>query len=397
MAVYDYCVVGGGIVGCATAWQLKTKDPGAKLLILEKEEGPGKHQTGHNSGVIHTGIYYAPGSLKARLCREGLVATKAFCRAHGVPFEECGKLIVATNSLEMERVDALYERAVANGMTLERLGADALRKREPNITGVSALYSQETAIVDFGQVCRELTRVLVREGADVRYNARVSEIAEEGSKVDIVAGGERFSASQLVVCGGLQSDRLAKLAGLKVDFQIVPFRGEYFQLPENKRNIIRHLVYPAPDPSLPFLGIHLTRMIDGSVTVGPNAVIGFAREGYSKWSVSLRDAMELGGFSGFWKLMYHHRRHALHELAGSVNRRGYLRECQKYCPSLSLDDLKPYRGGIRAQAVTRDGEAVHDFLFMQTDRMLHVCNAPSPAATSALPIGRMVAEKCMRK
>jgi L-2-hydroxyglutarate oxidase len=392
---YDYCIIGGGIVGFATAINLLEREPGARLLLLEKEEAPGRHQTGHNSGVIHAGIYYAPGSLKAKLCREGLQATKGFCRTHDIPFEECGKLIVATDDVEIARIDALYERAVANGLTLERLDAAALARREPNISGRAALFSPETAVVDYGLVCRRMADDVVRRDADVRYGMRVERIEETDQHVEVSAGGERFRGKRLVVCGGLQADRLARMAGLDVDFHIVPFRGEYFQLPASKNAIVKHLIYPAPDPALPFLGIHLTRMIDGSVTVGPNAVIGFAREGYPRLSFSLRDTLDFTLFRGFWKLIYQYRSHALHELATSLSKPAYLKECQKYCASLRVEDLQPYRAGIRAQVVSAAGVAVHDFLFKETERMVHVCNAPSPAATSSLPIGAMIAEKCL--
>lgn len=397
MIMYDYCIVGGGIVGFATALKLQEIDAGARILLLEKETAPGLHQTSHNSGVIHAGIYYAPGSLKAQLCRAGLDATKAFCRDHSVPFDECGKLIVATNSIEEQRADVLYERAVTNDLHLERIGEAELTRREPNVTGISALFSPETAIVDYGLVCRRMAESVERQGGLVRYGFKVDRIEEAEEYVSIGGGAESHRAKQLIVCGGLQADRLARLAGLDVDFHIVPFRGEYFQLPPEKNAIVKHLIYPAPDPSLPFLGIHLTRMIDGSVTVGPNAVIGFSREGYPKLSISLRDTLDFSLFPGFWKLVYKYRHHAAHELAGSLSKRRYVNECRKYCPQLTTNDLLPYRAGIRAQVVTASGEAVHDFLFKQTDRMLHVCNAPSPAATSALPIGEMIAEKCLEK
>ncbi|MDT4288952.1 L-2-hydroxyglutarate oxidase [Methylomonas sp. MO1] len=390
----DFCIIGGGIVGFATALTLQERHPDARILLLEKEEMPGRHQTGHNSGVIHAGIYYEPGSLKARLCREGLVATKDFCRAHGIPYDECGKLIVATDGVEHERINTLYDRAFANGLQLERLDGAELARSEPNIRGVAALYSRETAIVDYGLVCRKMAEQVVQGGAVVRFGLQVDRIEESAHYVEVGGGGELFRAGQLIVCGGLQADRLARLAGLDVDFRIVPFRGEYFQLPQSKNAVVNHLIYPAPDPALPFLGIHLTRMIDGSVTVGPNAVIGFAREGYPKLSFSRRDCADFLGFSGFWKLIYRYRHHALQELVTSLSKRVYLRKCRKYCPSLSVEDLLPFRAGIRAQVVTDEGLAVHDFLFKQTERMLHVCNAPSPAATSALPIGRIIAERC---
>ena len=393
--VYEYCVVGGGIVGFSTAMKLIEMDPGARVLILEKEMEPGQHQTSHNSGVIHAGIYYAPGTLKAKLCREGLDATKNFCRQHRIPFEECGKLIVATNELELDRINALHERATSNGLNLEKIDGAELSRREPNITGIAALFSPETAIVDYGLVCLRIAKHVFSQGAVIRYGVRVSRIQESENQVDITCGAENFSAKKVIVCGGLQADRLARVAGLKIDFHIVPFRGEYYQLPMTKNNVVKHLIYPAPDPSLPFLGIHLTRMIDGSVTVGPNAVIGFSREGYPKGSFSLRDTLDFSGFYGFWKLMYKYRKHALNELVASLSRTAYIRECHKYCPTLSIDDLHPYRAGIRAQVISDKGEAVHDFLFKQTPRMLHVCNAPSPAATAAIPIGAMIAAQCI--
>lgn len=392
---YEYCIVGGGIVGLSTAMKLIESDPGARVLLLEKESKPGLHQTSHNSGVIHAGIYYAPGTLKAKLCREGLDATKIFCREHGIPFEECGKLIVATNDLELSRINALHDRAIKNGLNLEKIDGIELSRREPNITGIAALFSPETAIVDFGLICQKISDHISRKGADIRYGMKVTQIVESEQHVKISCGDESFTANKLIVCGGLQADRLARMAGLAIDFHIVPFRGEYYQLPKEKSSIAKHLIYPAPDPSLPFLGIHLTRMIDGSITVGPNAVIGFAREGYPKFSFSLRDTLDFSGFLGFWKLMYGYRKHAAHELLVTFSKKAYVRECQKYCPSLSKADLRPYRAGIRAQVVNAKGEAIHDFLFKQTDRMLHVCNAPSPAATSALPIGSMIAAQCL--
>jgi L-2-hydroxyglutarate oxidase len=392
---YDFCVIGGGIVGLATALKLLEMQPGAGLLLLEKEFGVGMQQSGHNSGVVHAGIYYKPGSNKAKYCVAGAAALRRFCAEHGVPFEQCGKLIVATNSREEERIAALFERATANGLKLERIGAAELREREPNISGTAALLSPETGIVDFVKVCETLARLVEQAGGTLALGTRVDFIREAGDGVEIGSGDRRWVVGQLVVCAGLQSDRMARLAGLEVDFKVVPFRGEYFQLPAEKNGIIRHLIYPAPDPSLPFLGVHLTRMIDGSVTVGPNAVISFAREGYPKLSFDLRDTLSFASFPGFWKLAWKHRGHVIRELRGSLSRAAYLEECRKYCPSLVLSDLIPYRAGVRAQVVARDGTAVEDFLFLRTSRMLHVCNAPSPAATAALPIGAMIAGRLL--
>ncbi|MDR2308238.1 MAG: L-2-hydroxyglutarate oxidase [Paucimonas sp.] len=393
---YDYCIIGGGIVGLATAMALLEQRPGASLLILEKEASLGRHQTGHNSGVIHAGIYYAPGSLKAELCKRGAQATKDFCREHGIAFEVCGKLLVASNELEMQRMQALYERSQQNGLKVERLDATALREREPNIVGQGALFLDATGIVDYTQVCNAMAKVIRQAGGELHLSTRVQAIQEHAEHVAIGTDSHTWRARQLVACAGLQSDRLARLAGVQIDHQIIPFRGEYYRLPASKNQIVNHLIYPIPDPELPFLGVHLTRMIDGSVTVGPNAVLGFGRENYRKLSVNWRDVAEYMRFPGFWKTIWNNLGSGTTEMKNSLFKRGYLEQCRKYCPSLEVEDLLPYEAGIRAQAVMRDGTLVHDFLFAETPRMVHVCNAPSPAATSAIPIGQMIAEKILK-
>jgi L-2-hydroxyglutarate oxidase len=391
--IYDYCVIGGGIVGLATAMKLLEMQPGATLILLEKEAGLARHQTGHNSGVIHAGIYYAPGSLKADFCRRGAKATKDFCTEHGIPFETCGKLLVATNDLELERMRTLFERAKLNQIKVERLDAAALKLREPNVTGVGALFVEETGIVDYKRVCDGMAAVIRRTGSAIELGVTVTAIKESDATVAVSAGARQWQTKQLIVCAGLQSDRLARMAGVPTDHQIVPFRGEYYRLPPSKNGFVRHLIYPIPEPDLPFLGVHLTRMIDGSVTVGPNAVLGFSREGYRKFSFNSRDVAQYALFPGFWKTMRQNLRHGLKEMKNSIFKAGYLQECRKYSSGLQLEDLLPYEAGIRAQAVMKDGTLVHDFLFLETPRMLHVCNAPSPAATSAIPIGEMIAGK----
>ncbi|WDH56002.1 L-2-hydroxyglutarate oxidase [Pseudomonas chlororaphis] len=391
--IYDYCIIGGGIVGLATAMALLERQPGASLLILEKENVLARHQTGHNSGVIHAGIYYAPGSLKADLCKRGAQATKDFCTEHGIRFEVCGKLLVASTPLEVERMHALYERSQQNGLKVERLDAQELQRREPNIVGLGGLFLDATGIVDYRQVCEAMARVIQQAGGEVQLQTTVRAIAESADKVTISSDDKVWSARQLVACAGLQSDRLAALAGVRIDHQIIPFRGEYFRLPAAKNAIVNHLIYPIPDPELPFLGVHLTRMIDGSVTVGPNAVLGLGRENYRKFSVNWRDVAEYARFPGFWKTIWNNLGSGTTEMKNSLFKRGYLEQCRKYCPSLEVADLLPYEAGIRAQAVMRDGTLVHDFLFAETPRMVHVCNAPSPAATSAIPIGQMIAER----
>ncbi|CRM04146.1 hydroxyglutarate oxidase [Pseudomonas sp. FH4] len=394
--IYDFCIIGGGIVGLATAMELLKRQPNASLVILEKEPVLAKHQTGHNSGVIHAGIYYAPGSLKADLCKRGAEATKQFCREHGIKFEVCGKLLVASTALEVQRMEALYARSQLNGMNVERLDADQLRAREPNIVGLGGLFLDATGIVDYRQVCETMAAVIRRNGGEICLEKTVTAISEDTDKVTVSTHDGAWQARHLVVCAGLQSDRLATLAGIDIDHQIIPFRGEYFRLPASKNNIVNHLIYPIPDPELPFLGVHLTRMIDGSVTVGPNAVLGLGRENYKKFSVNWKDVAEYARFPGFWKTIWQNLGSGSVEMKNSLFKSGYLEQCRKYCPSLEIDDLLPYEAGIRAQAVMRDGTLVHDFLFAQTPRMLHVCNAPSPAATSAIPIGEMIADRMFK-
>ncbi len=383
----DFLVVGGGIVGLSTAMQLALSYPDASVRVLEKERRLAVHQTGHNSGVIHAGVYYEPGSLKAKFCRAGVEATIAFCTRHQIPFEQCGKLLVATTPVELERMDALEERCRANGLDPERLSAEELEDREPNITGLGALFVRVTGIVDYSAMAHAMARELEEAGGTIELDCAVTAIAEGPDLVSVATTKGIFEAAQLVVCGGLQADRLARMAGFDVDFQIVPFRGEYYRLNARHNDIIKHLIYPIPDPALPFLGVHLTRMIDGSVTVGPNAVLGFAREGYSKGSVDFGDIASMLRFPGFWRVMGANLFSGIREFRNSLSKKRYLALCRKYAPSLALEDLEPYPAGIRAQAVMKDGALVHDFLIRETPRMLHVCNAPSPAATSSLPIG----------
>jgi len=390
--MFDYCVVGAGIVGLSTCYNLIQKNPNSKILIIEKEKKIGLHQTSHNSGVVHAGIYYHPESLKARLCREGLVETELFCGKHDISYEKPGKLIVATNHIEEKRVRALYERAKKNGAKIELLGREKLKAKEPNIEGSLAIFSPDTGIVNYFSIAEKLLE-LVSSHVQLVVNESVVSIEENIDSVMISTESSTYKAKNLIACAGLQADRVASMAGIDLDCKIIPFRGEYFQLTHSKSQIIKHLVYPAPDPTLPFLGVHLTKMIDGSVIVGPNAVLSMAREGYKKFSINAQDIASFVGFPGFWKIIWKNRSHAFSEFKNSTIKNQFLKECQKYCPSLLVEDLLPYRAGIRAQVVSEKGEAVHDFLIKKTKRMLHVINAPSPAATSALPIGKMIAEK----
>jgi len=394
----DFAVIGAGIVGLATALALSERRAGASVIVLEKESAVARHQSGHNSGVIHAGVYYAPGSLKARLCREGNEAMRRFCDRHGIPFELCGKLIVATSALEVERLAALRERCRLNQLAVEELTGAELRAIEPHVSGIAALRIRQTGIVDYRRVCSALEAELTRRAGTVRLGFEVHSIRESGTHVEVASSsGETLRAAHLIVCGGLQSDRLARLAGLAPQARIIPFRGEFFRLRAARANLISHLIYPVPDPALPFLGVHLTRTIDGGIVVGPNAVLALARERYESRSIDLRDAAATLGYGGLWRLLAKHWRSAVAELAGSLSKARYLAQCQKYCPELTLDDLEPHPAGIRAQAVLPDGTLVHDFLFAETERMVHVLNAPSPAATAALPIGQMVAERVERR
>jgi (S)-2-hydroxyglutarate dehydrogenase len=394
---YDFAIIGAGIVGLAAAREILRARPCCSIIILEKERAVAWHQTGHNSGVVHAGIYYAPGSLKARLCREGAAATKAFCAEQGIKFETCGKLLVATNASESVRMDALFERAKQNGIEALRIDRAGLMRLEPNITGVGALGIPSTGIVDYRMVASAFAQIVTAQGADLLLGAEVVAIREDPHAVEISTALQSWRARSLIVCAGLQSDRLAELAGLRIDHRIVPFRGEFYTLPKSRAGLINRLIYPIPDPKLPFVGIHLTKTIDGRIIAGPNAVLGFAREGYGKFSFSRRDVLDYLSFPGFWKVVGTHLATGVEEMRNSLWKQGYLAQCRKYCPSLSLADLQPGVAGIRAQAVLRDGTLVHDFLLAETARTLHVCNAPSPAATSAIPIARMIAGKILAR
>lgn len=392
---FDFCVIGAGIVGLATAMKLLERRSGSSLIVLEKEASMAVHQTGHNSGVIHSGIYYAPSTLKAELCRAGAAATKEFCQEHGVRFETCGKLLVATNEIELRRLENLIERAKRNQIRADRVNAKEINVLEPNISGLEALLIHDTAIVNYREVCEAIYSVIVAAGGKIEFGTQVTKIHERGSEVSIIAGEREWRAKKLAVCAGLQSDRLANLSGIQTGHRIVPVRGEYFVLTPDRKDLIKRLIYPVPNPNLPFLGIHFTRMINGDILVGPNAVLGFAREGYSKGCFKSADVADYLRFPGFWKAILPNFSSGMQEFRNSIFKTAYLNECRKYCPSLELSDLHPTQAGIRAQAIMRDGSLAHDFLFLQTDRMLHVCNAPSPAATSALPIADMIASKIL--
>ena len=391
--MHDFVLIGGGILGLATALELQRRFPGKRVLVLEKESAPARHQTGHNSGVIHAGVYYRPGSLKARFCKEGNRATKAFCREHNIPFDECGKLLVATNELELERMQALIQRCAENELPIEVLDGAELRAREPEITGVGGILVPSTGIVSYTRICEKMVELVNAAGGEVRFNMEVTRIEASAEAVLIETEAERFDAGYLIACAGLWSDRIVRMLGQKPDFRIVPFRGEYFLLPPEHNRIVNHLIYPVPDPDLPFLGVHLTRMIDGTVTLGPNAVLALKREGYRKLDISLTELTGMLSWPGLLKMLGRNIRPGMMELKNSLFRRGYLEQVRKYCPRLTLQDLRPYPAGVRAQAVARDGSLVDDFLFVQSGRALVVCNAPSPAATSAMPIAAHIVDQ----
>lgn len=387
-------VVGAGIVGLATALALRKRDPEARITVLEKADDVATGQTGHNSGVIHAGIYYAPGSLKARLCRAGRQATIDYCERRGIPYRLAGKLVVATDAAEHARLDALEERARANGIPLERISADRIRELEPAVRGVSAILSPGTGIVDYRLVARSMRDELVDAGVSMRFGARVTGIEETDAEVHVrLDDGESIRAERLVACAGLQADRIARLGGVDAGFRIVPFRGEYFELDRRRDSLVERLIYPVPDPSMPFLGVHLSPTMAGRITVGPNAVLGLARERYRRGAVSARDLLGFAIFPGFWRMASKNLGPAVTEMRNSAFVRGYLAACRTYAPELERRDLGRRFAGIRAQAIRRDGSMVEDFLLERTRRQLHVCNAPSPAATSAIPIGRMIAER----
>ncbi len=388
--LYDFAVVGGGIVGAATARALTRRFPDATVALLDKESEFGLHQTGHNSGVIHSGIYYEPGSLKAELCRAGVAATEAFADEHAIRWQRVGKLLVATSDGELDRMRTLAERAVHNRIEATVLSAAQLREREPHIVGKGALFIPSTGITDYGQVNRRLAALVAEAGGTLMRDTAVTGVDERDAEVLLSTSRGEVRASYVVFCAGIQADRMARMAGLDVDFAMIPFRGEYYDVRPERAQVTRTLIYPIPDPDLPFLGVHLTPTVDGGLNVGPNAVLGLAREKYPKFSFDGRDAWDIARFPGMWHVARANVGTGLREMRNSLSKRGYLTLCQKYCPELTLADLTPREAGIRAQAVMRDGSFVHDFLLRRTARTLHVVNAPSPAATSALPIAQHI-------
>lgn len=389
----DTVIIGAGIVGLACARELQQRDPSQKIIILEKEAYVARHQSGRNSGVIHAGIYYPPGSLKAHFCREGLASTTRFCDEHQIPYEQCGKLIVATDELEMERLPNLFERASVNNIPIETLDEAQIRELEPNIKGIGGLYSPKTGIVDYSKIAQKMAELFLSRNGQIHFDQQVIRATETHDTVEIKTPQTHYSCARVIACAGLQADRLITRFGEHPDFRIIPFRGDYYRILNQPSNLVNHLIYPVPDPAQPFLGVHLTRKMDGGFTVGPNAVLAPHREGYKRWQLSPRDLANTLSYLGFWKLIKTHRQSALNELRASFSKRHYLNKVHKYCDLIKLDDLQPYPSGIRAQAVDHQGKMLDDFHFYQTRRCLHVANAPSPAATSCIPIAQYIIDR----
>ena len=399
---YDIAVVGGGIVGLSFAMQAVEQFPRLRIVVLEKEEGVAQHQTGHNSGVIHSGVYYKAGSLKARLCVAGAREMVEFCARHGIPYDVCGKLIVATNGEESARLDDLLARGIANGLEgLEMLAREAMLEVEPHVGGVRALKVPSTGITDYSQVTAKYAEIAVGRGAEVKKNARVQgfETRNNGSACEVVArtAAGDFAARYVVNCAGLYSDRVARMAGDDPGMMLVPFRGEYYDLAETRKYLVRNLIYPVPDPRYPFLGVHFTRRIHGKVDAGPNAVLAFRREGYRFRDFDTGEAMEIFSDSGFRAMARMHWKNGLAEFRRSLSKRQFVRGCQRLIPEVRMEDMSAGGTGVRAQAVAPDGSLVDDFRFVGRERFLHVLNVPSPAATASLPIGREILKMVPRE
>lgn len=389
---YDIAIIGGGIVGLATALKLTERRP-LRLLVIEAEEKIATHQTGHNSGVIHSGLYYKPGSLKARNCVAGREAMVRFCQEHGITHEVCGKVVVATHPSEIPRLDALEERGRANGLKgVRRLRPEEIKEREPHIAGIDGLLVLETGIVDYKEVAHKYAELIQKAGGVIQTHTRLLGCKRTHHDLILQTTQGEIHARHLINCGGLQSDRIARLCGVEPGLQIVPFRGEYYELVPDRQFLIKHLVYPVPDPQFPFLGVHFTRMVHGGVEAGPNAVLAFKREGYTKSSISLRDLLDIVGYDGFWQLARKHWQMSLGEFHRSYSKRAFVRALQRLLPELREEDVHPAGAGVRAQALEPNGALVDDFRIVESWRMIHVLNAPSPAATASLSIGQTIAE-----
>lgn len=388
---YNVIIVGGGIVGLAVGLEITQRFPRLRLLLLEKEHRVGRHQSGHNSGVIHSGVYYKPGSLKAKLCVTGAAAMVEFCREHGIPHQVCGKVIVATHEEEFPRLEELRRRGDANGLTgLQSIGPEELREIEPNASGLRALVVPATGITDYAAVCDKYAEIITARGETILTSTEVTGIKRYGDEITVETSRGAFSGKSLINCAGLFSDRISRMAGDDPQVMIVPFRGEYYDLIPERSSLVRSLIYPVPDPRFPFLGVHFTRRISGSVDAGPNAVLAFRREGYKRTDFNLRDLGSSLIFPGFWRMAAKNWRSGLDEFHRSFSKPAFVRALQRLVPEVRDEDLVPGGSGVRAQALTREGALVDDFQFVPSGRMLHVLNVPSPAATASLLIGRTI-------
>ncbi len=388
--MYDFAIIGGGIVGLSTAMALGKRYPNARILVLEKESKWAFHQTGNNSGVIHSGIYYKPGSFKAKFCRDGSRSMVEFCQEHDIAHEVCGKVIVATDEQELPRLENLYKRGLENNLEVKRISAEEVKEIEPHVTCVAGIRVSSTGIANYKQVCLKYAELIEKQGGELRLNTKVEKISRSGKNQVLETNNGTFETHFVINCAGLHSDRIAKLAQVDPQAKIVPFRGEYYELTPEKRYLVKTLIYPVPNPDFPFLGVHFTKMIDGSVHAGPNAVLSLKREGYKKTDFDLRDFAEVMTYPGFWKLAAKHADDGIQEIIRSFSKAAFTKSLQKLIPEVRSEDLVPCHAGVRAQALMNDGKLVDDFLIVQDQNSVHVCNAPSPAATSSLEIGKSI-------
>jgi L-2-hydroxyglutarate oxidase len=390
--MYDFAIVGGGIVGLSTGMSLVQRYPNARIVVLEKESRWAFHQTGNNSGVIHSGIYYKPGSFKAQFCREGSRSMVQFCQKHGIDYEVCGKVIVATKPNELLQLENLYKRGLENGLSVTKISAEEVKEIEPHVHCLAGIQVPTTGIVDYKQVGQKYAELIESQGGELRLNTKVEKISETDKGQVLETNNGTFETRFLINCAGLHSDRIAKLGQVNPQAKIVPFRGEYYELIPEKRYLVKTLIYPVPNPDFPFLGVHFTRMIDGSVHAGPNAVLSMKREGYKKTDFDLRDFAEVMTYPGFWKLAAKHADEGIQEMIRSFSKAAFVRSLQKLIPEVQASDLIPTHAGVRAQALMNDGKLVDDFLIVKGENSVHVCNAPSPAATSSIEIGNAIAQ-----
>ncbi|BAY92320.1 MULTISPECIES: L-2-hydroxyglutarate oxidase [unclassified Tolypothrix] len=388
--MYDFAIIGGGIVGLSTGMALGKRYPNARILVLEKESKWAFHQTGNNSGVIHSGIYYKPGSYKAKFCRDGANSMVEFCREYGIAHEICGKVIVATSDAEIPRLENLYTRGLENGIQVQRISPEEVREIEPHVSCVAGIKVFSTGIANYKQVSEKYAELIQQQGGDLRLNTKVEKIRPSGKNQVLETNNGSFETRFVINCAGLHSDRVAKLGNVEPQAKIVPFRGEYYELTPEKRYLVKTLIYPVPNPDFPFLGVHFTRMIDGSVHAGPNAVLSLKREGYHKTDFDLRDFAEVMTYPGFWKLAAKHADEGIQEIIRSFSKAAFVKSLQQLIPEVQAQDLVPTHAGVRAQALMNDGKLVDDFLIIPGQNSIHVCNAPSPAATSSLEIGKAI-------